>query len=167
MKLSDFKKLIVEAIEEKKTETTMEMMEPVDDIGTFMIVKKPSGRCRTMEDILQEVSIYDSIIKEEIIMATTNKSAARKRAKEALKEYEVAKEALKKEMEEEIIRNPRSAPRSIPYVPNGTSFNSTPNIYGLTDPVLGGLTGAANAPIRNALDNCQYLYNNLSNTNSL
>ena len=100
MKLSDFKKLIVEAIEEKKTEATMEMMEPTDDIGTFMIVRKPSGRCRTMEDILQEVSIYDSIMKEEIIMATMDKSAARKRAKEALKEYEMAKEALQKEMEE-------------------------------------------------------------------
>ena len=74
---------------------------------------------------------------------------------------------LKKEMEEEIIRNPRSGPRSISYVPNGTSFNSNPNIYGLTDPVLGGVTGAANIPIKNALDNCQYLYNNLSNTNSL
>ena len=74
---------------------------------------------------------------------------------------------LKKEMEEEIIRNPRSAQRSISYIPNGTSFNSNPNIYGLTDPVLGGVTGAANIPIKNALDNCQYLYNNLSNTNSL
>ena len=100
MKLSDFKKLIVEAIEEKKTEATMEMMEPTDDIGTFMIVRKPSGRCRTMEDILQEVSIYDSIMKEEIIMATRDKSAARKRAKEALKDYEAQKEALKKEMGE-------------------------------------------------------------------
>ena len=100
MKLSDFKKLIVEAIEEKKTEATMEMMEPTDDIGTFMIVRKPSGRCRTMEDILQEVSIYDSIMKEEIIMATMDKSAARKRAKEALKDYEAQKEALKKEMGE-------------------------------------------------------------------
>jgi hypothetical protein len=99
MKLSDFKKLIVEAIEEKKTETTMEMMEPVDEIGTFMIVKKPK-RGMTMENMLQEVSIYDSIMKEEIIMATTNKSAARKCAKEALKEYEIAKEALMKEMEE-------------------------------------------------------------------
>ena len=100
MKLSDFKKLIVEAIEEKKTEATMEMMEPTDDIGTFMIVRKPSGRCRTMEDILQEVSIYDSIMKEEIIMATMDKSAARKLAKEALKEYEEAKKTLQKEMEE-------------------------------------------------------------------
>jgi|694.fasta_scaffold13090_7 hypothetical protein len=100
MKLSDFKKLIIEAIEDEKKETTMEIMEPDDQIGTFMIVKKPSGQCRTMEDILQEVSIYDSIMKEEIIMATTNKSAARKCATEALKEYEMAKEALKKEMEE-------------------------------------------------------------------
>ena len=99
MKLSDFKKLIVEAIEEKKTEATMEMMEPLDEIGTFMIVKKPR-KGMTIEDMLQEVSIYDSIMKEEIIMATMDKSAARKRAKEALKEYEMAKEALKKDMEE-------------------------------------------------------------------
>jgi hypothetical protein len=100
MKLVEFKKLIKEAIEEEKKETTMEMMEPDDQIGTFMIVKKPSRQCRTMEDMLQEVSIYDSIMKEEIIMATMDKSAARKRAKEALKEYETAKEALKREMEE-------------------------------------------------------------------
>jgi len=99
MKLSDFKKLIVEAIEEKKTEATMEMMEPLDEIGTFMIVKKPR-KGMTLEDMLQEVSIYDSIMKEEIIMATMDKSTARKRAKEALKEYEMAKEALMKEMEE-------------------------------------------------------------------
>ena len=100
MKLTEFKKLIKEAIEEEKKETTMEMMEPDDQIGTFMIVKKPSRQCRTMEDMLQEVSIYDSIMKEEIIMATMDKSAARKRAKEALKEYEMAKETLQKEMEE-------------------------------------------------------------------
>ena len=99
MKLAEFKKLIKEAIEEEKKETTMEMMEPVDEIGTFMIVKKPR-RGMKMEDMLQEVSIYDSIMKEEIIMATMDKSAARKRAKEALKEYEMAKEALMKEMEE-------------------------------------------------------------------
>jgi hypothetical protein len=97
MKLSDFKKLIREAIEEEKP--TMEMMEPIDEIGTFMVVKKPK-KGMTMEDMLQEVSFYDSIMKEEILMATTNKSAARKRAKEALKEYEMAKEALMKEMEE-------------------------------------------------------------------
>jgi len=100
MKLTEFKKLIKEAIEEETKETTMEMMEPVDEIGTFMIVKKPSRQCRTMEDMLQEVSIYDSIMKEEIIMATMDKSAARKRAKEALKEYEMAKKALQQEMED-------------------------------------------------------------------
>ena len=99
MKLTDFKKLIKEAIEEEKKETTMEMMEPVDEIGTFMIVKKPR-RGMTMEDMLQEVSIYNSIMKEEIIMATMDKSAARKRAKEALKEYDMAREALMKEMED-------------------------------------------------------------------
>jgi hypothetical protein len=100
MKLAEFKKLIKEAIEEETKETTMEMMEPDDQIGTFMIVKKPSRQCRTMEDMLQEVSIYDSIMKEEIIMATMDKSAARKRAKEALKEYEMAKKTLQQEMED-------------------------------------------------------------------
>lgn len=93
MKKSELKYIIKEALEA----TTMEMMEPIDEIGTFMIVKKPK-RGMTMEDMLQEVSIYDSIMKEEIIMASTNKSAARKRAKEALKEYEMQKTALKNEM---------------------------------------------------------------------
>ena len=95
MKTSELKYIIKEALEAKP----MEMMEPIDEIGTFMIVTKPK-RGMAMEDMMQEVSIYDSIMKEEIIMATTNKSAARKRAKEALKEYEVQKTALKKEMEE-------------------------------------------------------------------
>ena len=95
MKKSELKYIIKEALEAK----TMEMIEPIDEIGTFMIVKKPK-RGMAMEDMLQEVSIYDSIMKEEIIMATTNKSAARKRAKEALKEYEMQKNTLKKEMEE-------------------------------------------------------------------
>jgi hypothetical protein len=99
MKLTEFKKLIKEAIEEEKKEATMEMMEPIDEIGTFVIVKKPK-RGMTMEDMLQEVSIYDSIMKEEIIMATTNKPAARKCAKEAIKEYEIAKKALQQEMED-------------------------------------------------------------------
>ena len=95
MKKSELKYIIKEALEA----TTMEMIEPIDEIGTFMIVKKPK-KGMAMEDMMQEVSIYDSIMKEEIIMATTNKSAARKRAKEALKEYEIQKTALKKEMEE-------------------------------------------------------------------
>ena len=95
MKKSELKYIIKEALEA----TTMEMIEPIDEIGTFMIVKKPK-KGMAMEDMMQEVSIYDSIMKEEIIMATTNKSAARKRAKEALKEYEMQKNTLKKEMEE-------------------------------------------------------------------
>jgi hypothetical protein len=95
MKTSELKYIIKEALGAPQ----MEMMEPIDEIGTFMIVKKPK-KGMAMEDMMQEVSIYDSIMKEEIIMATTNKSAARKRAKEALKEYEMQKNTLKKEMEE-------------------------------------------------------------------
>jgi len=99
MKLAEFKKLIKEAIEEEKKDTTMEMMEPVDEIGPITVVLRPK-RGMKPEDMLKEVSIYDSIMKEEIIMATMDKSAARKRAKEALKEYDMAREALMKEMEE-------------------------------------------------------------------
>ena len=95
MKTSELKYIIKEALGASQ----MEMIEPIDEIGTFMIVKKPK-KGMAMEDMMQEVSIYDSIMKEEIIMATTNKSAARKRAKEALKEYEMQKNTLKKEMEE-------------------------------------------------------------------
>ena len=95
MKTSELKYIIKEALEASQ----MEMIEPIDEIGTFMIVKKPK-KGMAMEDMMQEVSIYDSNMKEEIIMATTNKSAARKRAKEALKEYEMQKNTLKKEMEE-------------------------------------------------------------------
>ena len=94
MKKSELKYIIKEALGASQ----MEMIEPIDEIGTFMIVKKPK-KGMAMEDMMQEVSIYDSIMKEEIIMATTNKSAARKRAKEALKEYEMQKTALKNEME--------------------------------------------------------------------
>ena len=95
MKTSELKYIIKEALGASQ----MEMIEPIDEIGTFMIVKKPK-KGMTMEDMLQEVSIYDSIMKEEILMASTNKSAARKRAKEALKEYEMQKTTLKREMEE-------------------------------------------------------------------
>ena len=95
MKTSELKYIIKEALEASQ----MEMIDPIDEIGTFMIVKKPK-KGMAMEDMMQEVSIYDSIMKEEIIMATTNKSAARKRAKEALKEYGMQKNTLKKEMEE-------------------------------------------------------------------
>ncbi len=59
MKKSELKYIIKEALEA----TTMEMVEPIDEIGTFMIVKKPK-RGMAMEDMMQEVSIYDSIMKE-------------------------------------------------------------------------------------------------------
>ena len=55
-----------------------------------------------MDDMIRPASIYDQIDMNEIAAAYagTNKSAARKHAKTALKEYEAQKEALKREMEE-------------------------------------------------------------------
>jgi len=95
MKKSELKQLIKEAL----TNETLEAMEPIDEIGMFTIVKKPRKGMK-MEDMLQEVSIYDSIMKEEIEGAYLNKSAARKAAKEALKQHEVRMNELKREMEE-------------------------------------------------------------------
>lgn len=95
MKLNQLKKLIKESIEEN----VMEAYEPINEIGPFMVVMKPK-RGMGPEEMLKEVSIYDSIIREEIYGAYLDKSTARKAAKEALKEYETQNEMLKKQMEE-------------------------------------------------------------------
>jgi len=101
MKLTDFKKLIKEAIEEETKETTMEMMEPYNEIGEIILVMKPK-RNMGMGDMIKKASIYDTINMDEIMGAYmgNNMSEAKKAAKEALKEYDMAKEALMKEMEE-------------------------------------------------------------------
>lgn len=98
MKKSDLKSLILEAIQE---EMAVEAYEPIDEIGKIIVVKKPKGKM-TAEELIQEMSIYDSIIKEEILGAFmgNNKSKARSMAKEAVKNYEQQQEALKTQMEE-------------------------------------------------------------------
>lgn len=101
MKLAEFKKLIKEAIEEETKETTMEMMEPYNEIGEIILVMKPK-RNMTIDEMIKKVSIYDNINMNEIMGAYmgNNMSEAKKAAKEALKEYGMAKETLQKEMEE-------------------------------------------------------------------
>ena len=47
MKTSELKYIIKEALEASQ----MEMIEPIDEIGTFMIVKKPK-RGMAMEDMM-------------------------------------------------------------------------------------------------------------------
>ena len=98
MKLSAFKKIIKEAIEEEMVE---EVFEPIDEIGPIVVVKKPKGKM-TAEDLIQEMSIYDSIVKEDIlaVLPGNSKSQARKIATEAVKNYETQQEALKTQMEE-------------------------------------------------------------------
>jgi len=101
MKLTEFKKLIKEAIEEETKETTMEMMEPYNEVGDIILVMKPRNGM-TMDDMIRTTSVYDDISKDSLsgVYMGNNMSEAKKAAKEALKEYEMAKEALKKEMEE-------------------------------------------------------------------
>ena len=96
MKKSELKYIIKEALEAK----TMEMMEPYNEIGEIILVMKPM-RGMSMDDMIRPASIYDNIDMNEITAAYagTNKSAARKAAKEAMKAYEMQKEALKNEME--------------------------------------------------------------------
>jgi hypothetical protein len=98
MKLSDFKQIIKEAIEEEMVE---EAYEPINEIGEILVVKKPKGKM-TAEELIQEMSIYDSIVKEEVlaVLPTNSKSKARKIATEAIKNYEMQQEALKTQMEE-------------------------------------------------------------------
>jgi hypothetical protein len=97
MKKSELKNLIKEALEAE----TMEMKEPYNEIGEIILVMKPK-RGMSMDDMVRPASIYDQIDMNEIAGAYTsnNKSAARKAAKLAMKEYEMQKEALKREMDE-------------------------------------------------------------------
>jgi hypothetical protein len=97
MKKSVLKSLIKEALEAE----TMEMKEPYNEIGEIILVMKPR-RGMSMDDMVRPASIYDQIDMNEIAGAYTsnNKSAARKAAKLAMKEYEMQKEALKREMDE-------------------------------------------------------------------
>jgi hypothetical protein len=97
MKKSVLKSLIKEALEAE----TMEIVEPYNEIGEIILVMKPK-RGMSMDDMIRPASIYDQIDMNEIAGAymAGNKTAARKHAKEALKEYEAQKEALMKEMEE-------------------------------------------------------------------
>jgi hypothetical protein len=97
MKKSELKNLIKEALEAE----TLEMKEPYNEIGEIILVMKPK-RGMSMDDMVRPASIFDQIDMNEISGAymSSNKSAARKAAKDALKEYEMQKEALKREMEE-------------------------------------------------------------------
>ena len=96
MKKSELKSLIKEALEAE----IMEMKEPYNEIGEIILVMKPM-RGMSMDDMIRPASIYDTINMNEIVGAymNSNKSTARKAAKEAMKAYEMQKEALKNEME--------------------------------------------------------------------
>lgn len=98
MKKSELKSLILEAIKEEMVE---EANEPINEVGNVIVVKKPKGKMAA-EDLIQEMSIYDSIMKEDVlgVFMENSKSKARQLAKEAIKNYETQQEALKTQMEE-------------------------------------------------------------------
>jgi hypothetical protein len=91
MKKSVLKSLIKEALEAE----TMEMVEPYNEIGEIILVMKPR-RGMSMDDMIRPASIYDQIDMNEIAAAYsgTNKSAARKHAKTALKSTKCKKKLL-------------------------------------------------------------------------
>jgi hypothetical protein len=91
MKKSVLKSLIKEALEAE----TMEMMEPYNEIGEIILVMKPK-RGMSMDDMVRPASIYDQIDMNKIAAAYsgTNKSAARKHAKTALKRIRSCKKKL-------------------------------------------------------------------------
>ena len=97
MKKSELKNLIKEALAPE----ALEMVEPYNEIGEIILVMKPR-KGMSMDDMIRPASIFDQIDMNEISGAymSSNKSAARKAAKDALKEYEMQKEALKREMDE-------------------------------------------------------------------
>jgi hypothetical protein len=98
MKKSELKSLILEAIKEEMVE---EANEPINEVGNVIVVKKPNGKL-VAEDLIQEMSIYDSIMKEDVlgVFMENSKSKARQLAREAIKNYETQQEALKTQMEE-------------------------------------------------------------------
>lgn len=76
--------------------------------------------------------------------------------------YEVEKKKLESMIKEKRV----SSNRSIPYPPVDTGYNIPIPIYSTTDLALGGLGGAANAPIIALADNTQYLYDKLTSSNN-
>ena len=97
MKTSELKQIIKESLKQE----SIEMVEPYNEIGEIILVMKPK-RGTSMDDMIRPASIFDQIDINEVAAAYmgTNKSNARKHAKDVLKEYEAQKEALKREMDE-------------------------------------------------------------------
>ncbi len=105
MKLSDFKKLIKEAIEEETEQITEVQSIPVDEVGKFFIVEKPDQNSE-MEDVVYELSLPEFALQvkgglevKNILGVYKQKSDARRAGTEALKAYQDSIKEMKDAME--------------------------------------------------------------------
>ena len=95
MKQSELRQLIREEIEK----ITQEVYEPIDEMGKFYIVEKPTCNSKK-EDIMREATAFDEIVKERTIGVYKQRSDANRAATEAIKEYETQLQELETQMEE-------------------------------------------------------------------
>lgn len=105
MKLSDFKKLIKEAIEEEAGQIAEVQSIPVDEVGKFFIVEKPDQNSE-MEDVVYELSLPEFALQikgglevKNILGVYKQKSDARRAGTEALKAYQDSIKEMKDAME--------------------------------------------------------------------
>jgi len=105
MKLSDFKKLIKEAIEEEAGQIAEVQSIPVDEIGKFFIVEKPDQNSE-MEDVVYELTLPEFALQikgglevKNILGVYKQKSDARRAGTEALKAYQDSIKEMKDAME--------------------------------------------------------------------
>ena len=105
MKLSDFKQLIKEAIEEETEQIAEVQSIPVDEIGKFFIVEKPDQNSE-MEDVVYELTLPEFALQikgglevKNILGVYKQKSDARRAGTEALKAYQDSIKEMKDAME--------------------------------------------------------------------
>ena len=105
MKLSDFKRLIKEAIEEEAEQITEVQSIPVDEVGKFFIVEKPDQNSE-MDDVVYELTLPEFALQvkggldvKNILGVYKQKSDARRAGTEALKAYQDSIKEMKDAME--------------------------------------------------------------------
>jgi hypothetical protein len=105
MKLSDFKQLIKEAIEEETEQITEVQSIPVDEVGKFFIVEKPDQNSE-MDDVVYELTLPEFALQikgglevKNILGVYKQKSDARRAGTEALKAYQDSIKEMKDAME--------------------------------------------------------------------
>ena len=96
MKKSLLKKLILEEFQNHIQE---EEHIPVDEIGKFFVVKKPS-KGTTRDNIVYEATVFDDIDKTQTIGVYKNKSEANREAAIKLQEFENQLKEVESSMEE-------------------------------------------------------------------